>query len=143
MLASTFTAQPNLRGGEPEATQSRGNILKLYTSMGESLVKTLLDTLWYIAYRFRNLLQGPKRCHFLLVCSMHETLIIMMIQCEECEVWHLVYSKYKLTASERSQLNSALADYTYTCGASLSDLELSGRLTDVCTRTSVKRPLSS
>ena len=57
----------------------------------------------------------------------------MMIQCEECELWRLVYSKYKLTVPERSQLNDALADYTYTCGASLS-LNLSGRLSDVCIR---------
>ena len=58
----------------------------------------------------------------------------MMIQCKECELWHLIYSKYKLTASERAQLNDALADFTYTCGASLSDLDLSGHLAEVCIR---------
>ena len=58
----------------------------------------------------------------------------MMIQCEECELWRLIYSKYKLKASERAQLNDALADFTYTCGASLSDLDLSDRLAEVCIR---------
>ena len=55
-----------------------------------------------------------------------------MIQCENCQLWHLVYSKYKLTAPELSQLTFALTDYTYTCGASLSDLDLSGRLKVMC-----------
>ncbi|CAB4024059.1 Hypothetical predicted protein [Paramuricea clavata] len=58
----------------------------------------------------------------------------MMIQCEECEMWRLVYSMCKLTAVERLQLDNALSDYTYTCGATLSDLDLNGRLADVCIR---------
>ena len=45
-----------------------------------------------------------------------------MVQCEECEMWHLVYSKYKLKKPELTELNVAINDYTYTCGASLSDL---------------------
>jgi hypothetical protein len=56
----------------------------------------------------------------------------MMIQCEECEMWRLVYSKCKLTAVERLQLDNAHSDYTYTCGATLSDLDIS--LADVCIR---------
>ena len=60
-----------------------------------------------------------------------------MIQCEECEVWRLVYSKYKLTATERQTLQSRLEDYTYTCGAKLSDLGLEGRLgsDNLCVRS--------
>ena len=58
----------------------------------------------------------------------------MMIQCEECEMWRLVYSKCKLTAVERLQLDNPLSDYTYTCGATLSDLDLNSRLADVCIR---------
>ena len=58
----------------------------------------------------------------------------MMIQCEECEMWRLVYSKCKLTAAERLQLDNALSYYTYTCGATLSDLDFNGRLADVCIR---------
>ena len=46
-----------------------------------------------------------------------------MVQCEECEMWRLVYSKYKLTTAERATLNQALEEFTFTCGAMLSDLE--------------------
>ena len=58
----------------------------------------------------------------------------LMVQCEECEMWRLVYSKYKLNKSEKSSLQSVFEDFTYTCGASLSDLDLSGRLQDVVVR---------
>ena len=50
----------------------------------------------------------------------------LMVQCEECEMWCLVYSKYKLTKAELTELSTAINDYTYTCGASLSDLGLPG-----------------
>ena len=46
----------------------------------------------------------------------------VMVQCEECKMWHLVYNKYKLKKPELAELNVAMNDYTYTCGASLSDL---------------------
>ena len=45
-------------------------------------------------------------------------------------MWHLVYSKYKLSAQERQTLDNALEDYTYSCGAQLSELGLEGRLGD-------------
>ena len=48
----------------------------------------------------------------------------IVVQCEECEMWRLVYSKYKLTTAERATLNQALEEFTFTCGAVLSDLEL-------------------
>ena len=51
-----------------------------------------------------------------------------MIQCEECEMWRLVYSKFKLTVAERKTLQEALNTLTYTCGAQLRDLGLGGRL---------------
>ena len=59
-----------------------------------------------------------------------------MIQCEECQMWRLVYSKYKLSAQERQTLDNALEDYVYSCGAQLSELGLEGRLGDdtVCVR---------
>ena len=46
-----------------------------------------------------------------------------MVQFEKCEMWRLVYSKYKLTTAERATLNQALEELTFTCGAVLSDLE--------------------
>ena len=66
----------------------------------------------------------------------------LMVQCEECEMWRLVYSKCKLNKSELSMLQGMLDDFTYTCGASLSDLGLARRLEDVviCTGLTMLRP---
>ena len=59
-------------------------------------------------------------------------------------MWRLVYSKYKLTLADRQTLEKALADFTYTCGAQLSDLGLDGQLGNdtVCVRNlSCYKPL--
>ena len=55
----------------------------------------------------------------------------MMFQCEECESWRLLYSQKKLTVCERTELEKALSDYVYTCGASLQEMELTGKLNEV------------
>ena len=55
----------------------------------------------------------------------------MMLQCEECDVRRLLYSQKKLTYRERTQLEEALSDFTFTCGAPLQDLDLPGKLADV------------
>ena len=57
-------------------------------------------------------------------CAQHMKNADIMVQCEEREMWRLVYSKYKLTTAERATLNQALEEFTFTCGAVLSDLEL-------------------
>ena len=57
-----------------------------------------------------------------------------MLQCDECCMWRLLYCRYKLTKKERSDLQTALEDVSFTCGAQLQDLELPGRLNDVYTR---------
>ena len=46
----------------------------------------------------------------------------MMLQCEECQMWRIVYSKYKLPAAERVAFQEAMDNFTYTCGAELKDL---------------------
>lgn len=38
----------------------------------------------------------------------------------------IVYSKYKLTVTERKTLNKGLEDITYTCGAKLTDRNVIG-----------------
>ena len=62
----------------------------------------------------------------------HVRNVNLMLQCEECEMWHLLYSPRKLSPSLRNQLSALLEDFTYTCGATLSDLELPDALSDVC-----------
>ena len=39
-------------------------------------------------------------------------------------IWRLLYSQYKLKRAQHLQLERALQDYTFTCGAPLKDLEL-------------------
>lgn len=49
-------------------------------------------------------------------------------------MWRLLYSRYKLTRQEKAQLQFAIEDLSFTCGAPLQDLNLPGRLNDVYTR---------
>ena len=48
----------------------------------------------------------------------------MMLQCEEYDSWRLLYSQHKLKRAQRLQPERVLSDYTFTCGASMSDLKL-------------------
>ena len=48
----------------------------------------------------------------------------LMLQCEECNMWRLVYSKYKLPVAQHRQLQRLLDDYSYSCGAKLYELDL-------------------
>ena len=60
----------------------------------------------------------------------------LMLQCEECELWRLVYSEIKLTQGQRSSLQEALADCVFTCGSPIEDLEVDNSVyTIVCTQT--------
>ena len=49
----------------------------------------------------------------------------LMVQCSECELWRIIFSKYKLKDHQISYLRDVLDDFTYSCGASLKDLNLS------------------
>lgn len=57
-----------------------------------------------------------------------------MIQCEECDMWRLVFSKKKLSVAARTTLQSILEEVSYTCGASLEDLDLPESLRQVVIR---------
>jgi len=59
---------------------------------------------------------------------------LLTVQCEECKMWRPLYSPPKLSPGLRKQLSTLLEDYTYTCGATLSDLELPDSLSSVCVR---------
>ena len=52
----------------------------------------------------------------------------LMLQCEECNMWRLVYSKYKLSVAQRCQLQRLLDDYSYSCGAKLEELERDSKM---------------
>lgn len=49
-------------------------------------------------------------------------------------MWRLPYSRFKLTRKERADLQVAIDDISFTCGALLHDLQLPGRLSKVYTR---------
>ena len=58
----------------------------------------------------------------------------MMLQCEECQLWRLIFTKRKLTIAQQKMLGRILADVTYSCGATLGDLDLPSELSAVCVR---------
>ena len=55
----------------------------------------------------------------------------MMLLCQDCNMWRLLYSKYKLDVHEKQNLEMALEGMSYTCGSMIQDLGLTGRLSDV------------
>ena len=55
----------------------------------------------------------------------------LMVQCEECNMWQLVFSKHKLNATQRQRLQVILEWHSYSCGAKLSEPELGSELKDV------------
>ena len=68
-------------------------------------------------------------------CVQHARNTDTMVQCDECSMWHLVFSKRKLSVTARSTLQAILEDVSYTCGASLDDLDLPDSLSSVVIRS--------
>ena len=55
----------------------------------------------------------------------------MMLQCEECSMWRLIYAKRKLKPPERLQLEHSLSDLSFSCGAQLQDADIPAFLQDI------------
>ena len=55
----------------------------------------------------------------------------LMVQCTECDMWRIIFSKFKLTPAQRNFLQVTLEDFMYTCGASLRELDLPEEFADV------------
>ena len=55
----------------------------------------------------------------------------MMLLCEECEMWRLIYSKRKLKKNEREELEGALDGMSFSCGAQLQDADIPTYLKDI------------
>ena len=55
----------------------------------------------------------------------------LMVQCTECSMWRLIFSKFKLTREDRTYLQTLLEEFEYSCGASLRDLELTDKFDNV------------
>ena len=65
----------------------------------------------------------------------HVKNVELMVECEECGLWRLLYSKYMLKKEARLRLERILEEHSYTCGGKLSDLNLELEFKDVEIRT--------
>ncbi len=54
-----------------------------------------------------------------------------MVQCSECGMWRIIFSRYKLRNEQRQYLQVILDDFMYSCGASLKDLNLTEEYNDI------------
>ncbi|CAB4040071.1 Hypothetical predicted protein, partial [Paramuricea clavata] len=54
----------------------------------------------------------------------------MMLLCEECSMWRLVYSKRKLKQVEKTNIQRALDGMSFSCGAQLQDADIPEHLKD-------------
>ena len=64
-------------------------------------------------------------------CVQHVKNVDMMVQCDECGQWRLLYSNRKLKHDERWILVEKLNELIFMCGSSLEDLDLQGTLKEV------------
>ena len=55
----------------------------------------------------------------------------IMVQCALCNMWRLVFSRFKLDAAHRQTLQDILDDHEYTCGAFLAKLNLPEAFSEV------------
>ena len=55
----------------------------------------------------------------------------MMLCCDECDMWRLIYASRKLKAQEKQLLEHALDGLCFSCGSLLQDAELPEGLQDV------------
>ena len=72
-----------------------------------------------------SLKQKPKKNSLPFSASaQHVKNTELMVQCDECCMWRLIYSKYKLKKEQKIKLQAVLDNFTYTCGSKLAELQL-------------------
>ena len=74
--------------------------------------------------------QKKRKLHFNATVQ-HVKNANLMVECSECSLWRLVFSRYKLSLTERTNLEFILRDHDYSCGAALHDLDLPEAYKDV------------
>ena len=72
-------------------------------------------------YHRPSLLKMSKRKKTLPFSAsvQHVKNVDIMLQCDECNMWRLLYAKFKLTKQEQANLQLRLNDVSFTCGAQL------------------------
>lgn len=91
----------------------------LGTNTGESLCPSEVES--------RQKSKSAKSLPF-NATQQHVKNVNLVIQCGECEMWRIIYSKKKLNPQDSSLLEQIVDDISYTCGTSLSDLDLPSTL---------------
>ena len=66
--------------------------------------------------------------------SQHVNNVGLLVQCEECDKWRVLFCRHKLNYHEVTELGKCLDDISYTCGVMFSELDLPGRLKNVCVK---------
>ena len=56
--------------------------------------------------------------------KQHVLNVDTMVQCKECNMWRLLFSRKKLSVRDKKQLQDILTDTAYTCGATLEEIDL-------------------
>ena len=59
-----------------------------------------------------------------LASVQHVKNIDMMLMCDECEMWRLLYAKRKLKKQERIEVEQGLNGLSFSCAAQLQDSDL-------------------
>ena len=75
---------------------------------------------------------SAKRSISFTPSQQHVRNVGLLVQCEECDMWRLLFCKHKLNYQEVMELTQCLDDISYTCGVAFSDLDFPGRLKNVC-----------
>jgi len=69
-------------------------------------------------------LKKPKKTLPFSASIQHVKNVDMMMFCEKCDMWRLLYCKTELKKPQHTVLESLLDTYSYTCGSSLQDIGL-------------------
>ena len=54
----------------------------------------------------------------------------LMLECEECGLWRLIYAKHKLSSNQHKVVQDLLEEMSFSCSSSLQDLDLPSDLVD-------------
>ena len=67
--------------------------------------------------------------------QQHAHNVGVVVQCDECDKWRLLFSKRKLSLNERAQLEDIIGDISYSCGATTEEIVLPDTLKSVGIRS--------
>ena len=56
----------------------------------------------------------------------------LILECEECGIWRLIYAKTKLTKARSANLQAALEGMSFSCGAPLQELRVTSSIPCLC-----------